>query len=171
MASILQSLHIDGTLLIQAIDFILLFAFLRIFAWPPLVAAMEKRRAGIEEQLSAAENERQQAVALREQQQRDLEGAKAQAQAIVERAQKAAAEEARQLLEDARQQAERMRKQVRDEISRERDAAVGVLRNEVADLVLTATGKLLRTRLDAAQDRRLVEEFIATAGAEAGSQT
>ena len=169
MGSILASLHIDGTLLVQVIDFILLFAFLRIFAWPPLVAAMEKRRAGIEQQLAAAEDERQEAVALRERQQRELDEAKAQAQVILERAQRAAGEEARQLLDEARVQAERMKKQVRDEIERERDAAVKTLRNEVADLVLAATGKLLRTRVDAAEDRRLVEEFITNAGAGAGS--
>jgi len=58
---ILQSLGINGTFLAQIIDFLLLFVFLRIFAWPPLVRAMEARRQRVTEQLEAAERERQQA--------------------------------------------------------------------------------------------------------------
>lgn len=169
MGSILAALHIDGTLLAQVVDFIVLFVFLRIFAWPPLVKAMEQRRKHIEDQLTAAQQEREEAVRLRERQHQDLAEAKAQAQEIVERAQRAAAAESRQLLDEARGQAERMQKQMHDEIEREREAAVAALRSEVADLVLQAAGKLLRSRVDAPEDRRLVEDFIVTAGrAEAG---
>jgi F-type H+-transporting ATPase subunit b len=167
MGSILAALHINGTLLAQVVDFVLLLAFLRIFAWPPLVQAMEARRERIAADLAAAEDERQEAVRLREQQKADLDAAKAQAQEILERAQRAADEQARQIVHEARTQAERLQQQVREEIGREREAAVAALRAEVAELVLEAAGKLMRARLNAPEDRRLVEEFIATA--EAGS--
>ena len=164
MGSILASLHIDGTLFAQVVDFVILFAFLRIFAWPPLVKAMEQRRKHIEEQLAAAQGEREEAVRLREQQHQDLADARVQAQAILERAQRAAAEESRRLLEDARAQVERLQRQAHDEISHEREAAVSALRAEVADLVLLAAGKLLRSRVDAPEDQRLVEGFLVTSG-------
>jgi|GEM_PF-107184 len=170
MASILASLGINpGTFVLQILNFAILFVFLRIVAWPPLVKAMEQRRKGIDDQLGAARNEREEAVRLREQQNRELAEAKSQAQAIVERAQRAAAEESRQLLEEARAQAERMQKQVREEIARERDAAVATLRSEMADLVVEAAGRLLGARMDSAEDHRLADEFIAAAGREAGS--
>lgn len=169
MGSILQSLHINGTLGVQVVDFLVLLIFLRLAVWPRLLQAMEARRRTIADQLGAAEAERQQAVQLREQQQSDLAGARAQAQEIIERAERAAAEQSRQLLEDAKAQAERLGRQVREEIGREREAAVAALRAEMADLVLAATSKLLRARLDAAADRRLVEELIGAAGAETGA--
>lgn len=168
MGSILASLGLNGTFWIQILNFIILLVFLRIFAWPPLVKAMEQRRKAIEDQLGAAQNEREEAVRMRDQQTRELADAKAQAQAILERAQRAAAEESRQLLEEARAQAERMQKQVREEIVRERDAAVAALRGEMADLVVEAAGRLLRARVDSAADRRLADEFIVAAGREAG---
>ena len=165
MGSILSSLGINGTFLVQILDFVVLFAFLRVFAWPPLVRAMEQRRQGIQDQLTHAQNEREEAVRLRDEQNRRLAEAKGEAQALLERAQRAAAEESRQLLEEARAQGERLQRQVREEIARERDAAVAALRAEVADLVLAATAQLLGRRVDAAEDRRLVEEFILAAGA------
>jgi F-type H+-transporting ATPase subunit b len=170
MSSILSSLGLNfGTFLLEIINFVLLFLFLRIFAWPPLVQAMEKRRRAVADQLAAAETERQEAVRLREEQRQALEAARGQAQEIIERAQRAAAEQSREMLEDAKAQAERLSGQVRQEIGREREAAVAALRGEVADLVLLATGKLLRRRVDDAEDRRLVTEFIGAAdGADAG---
>ena len=170
MGSILDSLHINGTLLVQVVDFAILVVFLRIFAWPPLLRAMEARRQNIAQQLSAAEHERQEAVRLREQQTGELSAAKAQAQEIIERAQRAAAEQSRQLLDAAKEQAERLQRQIREEIGRERQQVVAALRSEMAELVLAATAKLLRARVDGPEDRRLVQEFIGAAGsAEAGS--
>jgi F-type H+-transporting ATPase subunit b len=165
MAGILRSLDINGTFIFQIVDFVLLFIFLRLFVWPPLVKAMEQRRERVQRELAAAEEERRRAAAEREEQRRALEQARAEAQALLERAQRAAAEETQRLLEEARAQSERLQKQVREEIGREREAAIAALRGEVADLVLHATAKLLRTRVDAQEDRRLVEEFIATVGA------
>jgi F-type H+-transporting ATPase subunit b len=164
VGAILAALHINDTLLVQVVDFLLLLLFLRLFAWQPLLAAMEKRRRTIADQLAAAEDERQEAVRLRDQQRQELEAARAEAQQILERAQRAAAEQSREMLEAARAQAERLARQVREEIESEREAAVAALREEVADLVLAATAKLLRRRVDGPEDRRLVREFIGAAG-------
>ncbi len=170
MGSILGSLHINGTLLAEIVNFLLLLLFLRAYAWPPLVKAMEARRQRIQDQLTAAEDEREEAVRLREQEQKSLTEAREQAQAIVERAQRSAAEQARELLEQAQAQAERLQQQMKDDLARERDAAVVALRNEVADLVLEATGKVLRIRVDGAEDRRLVEGVLAAAGGASGGR-
>ncbi len=163
MGSILASLGINGTFVLEIVNFIILFIVLRLFAWPPLVKAMEQRRRGIEEQLFAAQNEREEAVRIREVQNRELGEARVQAREIVERAQRVASEEARQVVEEARAQAERLQKQVREEIARERDAAVATLRGEMGNLVVEVAGKLLRARVDSAEDRRLADEFIAAA--------
>ena len=163
VGAILAALHINDTLLVQVVDFVLLLLFLRLVAWQPLLGAMEKRRRTIADQLSSAEGERQEAVRLREEQRRELEAARTEAQQILERAERAAAEQSRTMIEEAKEQAERLARQVREEIAREREAAVAALRGEVADLVLEATAKLLRKRVDEPEDRRLVMDFIGSA--------
>jgi F-type H+-transporting ATPase subunit b len=163
VGGILQALNINGTFVAQIVDFILLFLFMRYFVWPPLSRALEERRERVRREMEAAEREREQAEADRRAQEQALAQARAEAQAILERAERTAAEQARALVAEARAQAERLERQVQEEIRREREAAMAALRNEVAELVLEATRKLLRARVDREEDRRLVESFISDA--------
>ena len=48
----------------------------------------------------------------------------------------------------------------KNEIEREKDAAVDVLRREAVDLALAAASKLLHEKLDEEQDRKLVMDFV-----------
>ncbi len=165
MGGILTALGLNGgTFIFQIIDFLLLFLFLRIFVWPPLVKAMAQRRKRIEDQLAAAEADRQQAERMRQEREAALAAARAEAQSIVDRAERIAAEEAKTLLDDARSQAERIRLAVVEETAREKEAALRALRQDVADLALLAASKVLGRRVDAAEDRRLAEEFVVEVG-------
>lgn len=164
---ILHSLGINGTLLAQILNFVLLFVFLRIVAWPPLVKAMEARRQRIEEQITAAEAERKEAERARLQREEALATARADAQAIIDRAERVAADQSKALLDEARAQAERIRTDAEEGIAREREAALAALRGEVADLALLAAGKVLGQRVGEPEDRRLVEEFITEVGRQA----
>jgi F-type H+-transporting ATPase subunit b len=169
VGGILHSLGIDGTFLAEIVNFILLLLLLSWRAFPATKRVLAERRERIERALSEAEDQREEAVRLREQHLAELQNARAEAQAIIERAQRVAAEQARALLAEAREQAERQRRSAAEDIARERDAALAQLRNEVADLVLAATAKLVRARLasDAEADRQLVEEFIGEVGRQA----
>lgn len=163
----MHSLGINGTLLAQILNFVLLFVFLRIVAWPPLVKAMEARRQRIEEQITAAEAERKEAERARLQREEALATARADAQAIIDRAERVAADQSKALLDEARAQAERIRTDAEEGIAREREAALAALRGEVADLALLAAGKVLGQRVGEPEDRRLVEEFITEVGRQA----
>lgn len=164
MAGILKALDINGTFVYQLIDFLLLFAFLRIFVWPPLVKAMQQRRQRIEDEIAAAETERQEAEKIRQEREQALASARAEAQAIVERAERIAAEQAKALVDEARAQAERIRAEATAETGRERAAALRSLRQEVADLALLAASRVLGRRVGAEEDRQLAEEFVAEVG-------
>jgi F-type H+-transporting ATPase subunit b len=160
MAGILHSLGIDGTFLAEIINFLLLLLLLSWRAFPATKRVLEERRQKIETALAQSEDEREEAVRLREQHLAELQQARSEAQAILDRAQRTGAEQGRRLIEEAHQQAERLQRQAAEEIARERDAAIHALRREMADLVLAATEKLVRHRLDAEGDKQLVERFL-----------
>lgn len=164
MSGILQSLDFNGTFVYQVIDFVLLFIFLRIFVWPPLVKALQKRREGIANDIAAAETERKEAERLRQEREEALSAARAEAQAIVERAERTAADEARTLVAEARAQAERIKAEVTAETARVKEGAVRALRDEVADLALLAAGRVLGHEVGGDEDRRLAQEFVAEVG-------
>lgn len=164
MSGILQSLDFNGTFVYQVIDFVLLFIFLRIFVWPPLVKALQKRREGIANDIAAAETERKEAERLRQEREEALAAARAEAQAIVERAERTAADEARTLVAEARAQAERIKAEVTAETARVKDGALRALRDEVADLALLAAGRVLGHEVGGDEDRLLAQEFVAEVG-------
>jgi len=95
---------------------------------------------------------------------RALAAARAEAQAIVERAQRLAAEEGRAIVDQARAHAERIRSEAEQDAAREREAALVALRNDVVELALAAAGKVLERKVGEPEDRRLVEEFVADLG-------
>jgi F-type H+-transporting ATPase subunit b len=160
VASVLKALGIDGTFLAEIVNFLLLLLLLSWRAFPATKRVLAERRQRVEGALAQAEDEREEAVRLKEQYLGELQKARGEAQAILDRAQRAAAEQTRQILDEARQQAERLKRQAQEDIARERDGAVLTLRREVAALVVAATEKLLRRRMDEAVDRQLVEEFL-----------
>lgn len=164
MLGILKALDITGTFVYQLVDFLLLFVFLRIFVWPPLVKAIQTRRQRIEEEIAAAQTERQEAEKVREEREQTLASARAEAQTIIERAERIASEQAKALVDEARAQAERIRQEATAETGREREAALRSLRQEVADLALLAASRVLGRRVGADEDRQLAEEFVAEVG-------
>ena len=66
-----------------------------------------------------------------------------------------------EILAEARADAEKVTARAREEITAEKEKAMAELRAQVADLALEAAGKLVRTDMNAATQRRLVEEFLA----------
>jgi F-type H+-transporting ATPase subunit b len=70
--------------------------------------------------------------------------------------------------EKARTEAQQIVERARQEIERERDAAIAALRKESVDLALAAAAKLMQQNLDQSKDRQLVERYLSDLGAEAG---
>ena len=159
-----MGLGLDSTLLAQIINFLILLVLLRLAVYPAILKVLAQRRERVAKALSDAEDQREEAVRLKEQHLAELQSARAEAQGVIDRAQRVAADQARQLLEEARAQAERQRQSVAEEIVRERDAALAELRSEVADLVIAATTKLVRVRMNEKADKELVQEFIGELG-------
>jgi len=74
---------------------------------------------------------------------------------------KAAGDTVRKEVEEkARAEAQAIVERARVEIERERDAALEVLRKEAVDLALAAASRLMQENLDQAKDRELVERYL-----------
>src|SRR5579875_2459129 len=87
---------------------LLLFFFLRRFAFPPLLKAIEARQARIQGDIEAAEEIRRQAEALKRDLDQQLKDVRQRAEAAMTRALRDAEAEARQILDRARQESRRL---------------------------------------------------------------
>ena len=140
--------------------FLALFAVLAKFAFPPILGYAEAREKRIQESLDEAKRTRAEAAALVEEQRRELQKAREESQRMIGEGKQAAEKVREQMLADARAEQEQILERARAEIGRERQQAVEQVRREAVDVALAAAARLVEKRMDAAEDRRLVQEFL-----------
>lgn len=153
-----------GTMLFQAIVFLLLVLIVGKFALKPALAIMEKRRQHIEEQLKTAESNRQESEALLAEQRRLLDEARLEAKAILDRVTKQANDEAARIVNEAKATAERIKAETATEINREVEKAKAELRDQMTGLSVLLASKIIEKELDEAAQRASVEQFLKQVG-------
>ena len=151
---------INATLVAQVINFLILVAILTKVAYKPLMKILEERRAAIEGSIASAQKEREEAEAMKAEYKAHLAQARAEAQAIVAKAERTAKESRDAILAEAKREQARMLASARDEIALEKQRALAELRREVVSLSTLAASKVLSENLDAQKNSALVERFI-----------
>lgn len=153
-------LDLNGTLIAQIINFLILVLILAKFAYKPLMQVLEERQTKIADSLASAERDKLAADELKREYHDQLAAARTQAQAIVDKAVKAAEQSKDEILEEARAEHARLLKAAQEEIQRERELALSQLRAEVVTLSVAVASKIVEQNLDAAANERLVSDFI-----------
>jgi F-type H+-transporting ATPase subunit b len=147
-------------LLTQVVGFLIVLWLLRKYAWDKLLAFIEKRRETIAAEFESIERTRADADALRRKYDEELAGIEATRRARIQEAAHEASGIASKIRDEARQEAVDMRVKATHDIGMEMDKANAAFRDRMVDAVLTATEKLIRQRLDDAQHRRLINEYL-----------
>ncbi|MGC8488117.1 MAG: F0F1 ATP synthase subunit B [Clostridia bacterium] len=143
---------------------LLLFFFLRRFAFPPLLKAIHDRQARIESDIKAAEDIRVEAEALKRDLDQQLKDVRQRAEAAMTRALRDAEEESQQILDRARQESRRLIEEAQTEIQAERDRALSTVKAQAVELAVSVATKVLGEGLTDAQNEKLLEQFQAEAG-------
>jgi F-type H+-transporting ATPase subunit b len=149
-----------GLILWTIITFVIVLLILRATAWKPLLAALTAREDHIRSSLQEAQEARQKAQQLLEDHRKQLALAEEQSQRIIKEGRDLAERLKAEILEKAQGSATFMVTQAKEEIRREKDAALIQLRSEVADLAILAAGKLLDANLDTPKQRALADAAI-----------
>ena len=140
--------------------FVTLF-ILRKYAFPAIADALDKRQRAIEESIDAAERTRTEADQLLSEYRQRLTDARAQADEIVARAERAGEVAKDESLAAAKKQREELLEQTKRDVEAETRRALQEIRREVADLTVMATEKVTRKTLDASDQQRLVDDALA----------
>jgi F-type H+-transporting ATPase subunit b len=155
-------LVVNGGLVIWTlVVFGLLLFILKKWAWPPMVAAVEAREKALEAMLAEAERNRAESARLLAEHERLIAEGRTTAHNLLVDAKAVAEKERAVALEKTRQEQEELLARALRDIASERDRAIEELRREAVDVSLAAASKLMGQRLDAENDRRLVQEYIA----------
>ena len=149
-----------GLFVWSCVTFVVLLALLYKFAFNPLMRLQKARQDQIHQSIVDAENLRDEAQQLLADYKKQLAQARAEADAIVDRARKAGESNKAEILEEARVQAEANLARARQQIERDTNQALQKIREEAADLAVAATAKVARTSLSEADQLRLIREAI-----------
>ncbi|TYO96562.1 F0F1 ATP synthase subunit B [Desulfallas thermosapovorans] len=164
MDGVINALGLNNTLVAQVFNFIMLLIFLRVVVYPHIVRILEERQNYIANSVTAAEEERKQAEALRQQYLDELNKAKAEAQEIVQKATRAAEVQAQEIIESAKAESARIKESALQDINREKEKAVAELRDQVATLSILVASKVVSEKITADVQRGMIDEFIKEAG-------
>jgi len=161
----LDALGLSGKMLItQIVNFAILFGALWLILYKPILNALSQRQEKIRESLAQADSMRQEARSAEQRYEQELQKARREGQEIIARAQEMADKARQENLERARQEAQQIVEKAREEIEYDRKQAMAELQQQVANLSLLISQKVIGEALDEATHNRLVGEFIAEAG-------
>jgi F-type H+-transporting ATPase subunit b len=155
--------------IISSLNFLVFLALIWTFAFKPMAATLEKRRATIEQGLKDADAARKEREAAADERLVVLTDARREAKEILEHAQKVADETRERELAATRTELERVRNLATAEIASEKSRALAEIRAEVTDLALRAAGRVVGETITAQRERRLVEEFLVEVGPDKGA--
>jgi F-type H+-transporting ATPase subunit b len=150
--------------IVSALNFILFFILVWTFAFKPVSKMLADRKDRIEQGLKDAEQARRDRESAEAERVATLTDARREANDILVRAQKVAQETRDADIAATRTELERLRERAAAEIEAEKQRAIGELRGEVADLALAAASRVVGESMNDERQRRLVQEFLATAG-------
>lgn len=149
-----------GYLLVQTLNFLILFVVLRKWVFIPIIGMLEKRRASIAKGLEDARV----AADARANAEKEAEGiiVKAQQEAgrIVREATERAEQVAKEVKEEAQAEIAAMKEAAAEEAEQAKNEVLAELRGQVAALALAAAQKVIGEALDEKRQRALIDEFF-----------
>lgn len=153
-----------GVNVLSLVYYLLLFGIvlylLRRFAFGPILRTIDARQEKIDRSLDEAQEAVASVKANQEKAQKTVDEAAAEAREIITRAERLASEIHEDARKEAKVQADVIVVKAREEIDRERQAAINELRAQAVDLAITAAGRVIGETLSDDRSRQLAEDAV-----------
>jgi F-type H+-transporting ATPase subunit b len=152
---------VPGLMIWTLVAFGITFFVLKKYAFGPIQKTIDDRRDKIRLAVEEADNARNEARDLLEQNKAILAQARSESAVILGEAKKVGDAQIARAKEEAESERQRRLEDTKKQIEAETSRAIDQIRTEVADLTVEATQRVVGKVLDSADQRRLVDEAIA----------
>lgn len=149
-----------GQILTQIISFLVMLWVLRRYAWGPLLAIMEERRQRIKDEFKAIDNEKKELNSLKKNYQAQLDGIQDEARKKIQEAIKQSEKISADIQNEANIQAKTILSKTKEDLQNEIAKAKIQLRDELVNLTLLSTQKLIQMNLNEEGQKKLIKKFI-----------
>ena len=149
-----------GYLVSQIVNFVLLLILLSLFLYKPILRVLDERAARIRKGVKDADLADERLARIDADRNRRIQQAEREAKQIIAEAKEEARAERDRIVAQAHTEAEDLLSRERKEIEWERKHAVSKMREQITDVVIAATVKVIGQSLDETAHRRLIHEFL-----------
>ncbi|MDW7674496.1 MAG: F0F1 ATP synthase subunit B [Bacillota bacterium] len=158
-------MHFDFyTLGWTVVNLIVVIVVLNKLLYKPLGEMIAAREKSVEDSLSQAAKEREEAKELLSQYQSQITKAKEDAQEIIDKATKTGEKIKDELVTKANEEANRTIEKAKADINLEKEKALAAVRDEAATLAILAASKVVGKAIAAEDHQRMIEEFVDQVG-------
>lgn len=172
MQPLLESLNVDPfAIAINIVGFLLLLFVANNLVFKPVGKVIEERQQDINGTYDKLDADRRQMEALKADYEQRLAAIEAEAREKIQSAIKDAQATRDQILQETTTRSREMITRAEAEVEREREQAMITLRQQMVELALGATRKVIGDGLDDSRQRRLIDEFITGSNVTTASNT
>jgi F-type H+-transporting ATPase subunit b len=142
------------------VNFVILFGLLGLVLYKPVMKMLDERSKGIKGSMERAEATKEEYAHAGEEVKRLISKAREDGQALVSQASQIGERLKEEAREGARKEAQVIVDRTRAELEEERDRIIDDLRREFVDISISAAEKVIKETLDKERHRRLIEEAL-----------
>ena len=149
-----------STVFWSIIVFIILIVFLWKFVLKPVNNILTKRQDEVRNAIDSAEKQKEEAQQYIEDQKKELDAARTEARQIIEESKTAAKKIKDEIEEKANEKSKIILDSALEEIKAERERSVAAVKNQIVDIAMEATEKIIGKSLSEEEHKRLIEDSL-----------
>lgn len=159
-----ELIHLDWTLLMVAVNILILYLILKHFFFEKVHHFMLDRQNAVKDAFDQAERTNQMADDRLGEYKKKLAGMEEEGREIIKKAKIKADAQAKEIVDEANKKASEMILQAQREIERERIKAVSEMKEQIAGLAVYAAEKIIERQLDVSGQDEIIQRVIDQAG-------
>lgn len=148
------------TLIAQICNLFIQLFLVKKFFLDKIKAILDQRRAAADQEITAAEAAKAEAMAIKETYEQNMLQAKAQASEILDRAQKTATTRGEEIIRQASEEAALLKQKAANDIAMEKKKALNDAKDEISGVAMAIAEKVVERQLDSADHDKLINQFI-----------
>lgn len=157
-------LRLDINLVFTIINLLIIYFIVAKFLFKPIKNILAKRQEEIDKQYADAKAAQDQAMELKKQYEDSVKSIADEKAAAVNEARTKAGEEYDRIVADAKTEADKLMDNAKKLAHMEQEKSIRQAQEQIADLVVEATAKVVASGQGSAADRELYNQFLAKTG-------
>ena len=152
------------TLIAQICNLFIQLFLVKKFFLDKIKAVLDARREAADQEITTAQAAKAEALEIKATYEKNMQEAKAQANEIVDRAQKTATARGEEIIRQANQEAALLKQKAAADIAMEKKKALNDAKDEISGVAMAIAEKVVERQLDSSDHDKLINQFIEKLG-------